>query len=236
MKEQKTDHTAHVSSAVSRRQLLSYAAPLGVSAALAAVATHPADIAAAATRPTDAPMSTLTGPSSSASAPTLSTPHITGRPADVLASAMWIQGNALTVESPAAVVQTLHIGWGTVVYGVLGKSSWFHIPVPSPVVINDARPRLTKVFLMFDVGAGMGYISNVHLYDGPYNFKQFNGLYLVGDHRTYLDGANTLVLDAPQTIYLALGISFHFQFAACFDGGCATPWFTISSAGGDFHL
>jgi hypothetical protein len=89
---------------------------------------------------------------------------------------------------------------------------------------------------MFDIGPSMGHISNVHLYDGPYNFKQFNQLNLVGDHRTYLDGANTFILDVPRTIYLALGISFAFQFGYCIDGGCDAPWFTISSAGGDFHL
>ncbi|HEY4386205.1 MAG TPA: DUF6623 family protein [Ktedonobacteraceae bacterium] len=227
MKEQQTDTDVAVpSTSFNRRKLLTYAAPLSVSAAIAPLASQ--HVGAASSSMSHAGI--VPGPSSPTRPSSIPAPQAPGAPADVLASAMWIQGNALTVENPATTVNIVHIGWGTVVYGIPGRSSWFHIPIPSPVIINNQRPYVTKVFLMFDIGPGMGYISNVHLYDGGYNFKQFNGLYLVGDHRTYLDASNTFVLDVPRTIYLALGISFNLNFTG------SSPWFTISSAGGDFHL
>jgi hypothetical protein len=231
-KEQTKTSVVVPSTSINRRQLLTTVAPLGV----AAVALSSQVTEASAASIEHAGIVTSPGAGAQTQPSAIAEPHMSGAHTDILASAMWVQGNALTVENLSAVANTVHIGWGTVVYGNFGKSSWFHIPIPSPVIINNQRPFLTRVFLMFNIGPGMGYISNVHLYDGAYNFKQFNQLYLTGDHRTYLDGANTFILDVSQTIYLALGISFAFQFSSCIDGGCSAPWFTISSAGGDFHL
>lgn len=65
--------------------------------------------------------------------------------------ASWVHGNALNVESPENVGSYQHVFNGTNVIVTPGKSSWFHIVVPSPVVIGDVRAQLQRVFILFDV-------------------------------------------------------------------------------------
>ena len=228
MDEQQTDtYEVATSTPLNRRKLLTYVAPLGIGAALTSLTAH--KVAAASSL-----MPEVTKPHPSVThtaAKPIPHPAAPRKPANTaIVSSMWMQGNALTVENPASVAKISHVGWGTTVYGISGHTAWFHIPVPSPVVMNNRRPSLSAVFLMFDIGPGMGYISNVHLYDGAYAFKQFNNLARAGNHRTSPDGTNTFTLSAPQPIYQALGISFKVHFTG------RSPWLTVSGAGGNFYV
>jgi len=47
-----------------------------------------------------------------------------------------VHGNALTVESPENLDRVGHFGWGADIAIRPGKSSWFHIPLSTPVIIN----------------------------------------------------------------------------------------------------
>jgi len=44
-----------------------------------------------------------------------------------------------------------------------GKPSWFHMPLPTPVIVGDYRAVLQPVFVLFDSAAGGGRISSVHI-------------------------------------------------------------------------
>jgi hypothetical protein len=55
-----------------------------------------------------------------------------------------------------------------------GQSSWFHIPLATPVIIGDVRAQVQRQFLMFD--ASSGSIRNVHIYDGSGKVQEFNDL------------------------------------------------------------
>jgi hypothetical protein len=78
--------------------------------------------------------------------------------------ASWVHGNAVTVEAPGNLDRVGHYGWGGDMAIKPGKDSWFHIPVPTPVIVSDTRTKLNRVFLLFD--AVSGSIRNVHVYDG----------------------------------------------------------------------
>ena len=78
--------------------------------------------------------------------------------------ASWIHGNALTVENPENLNRVGHFGWGADMDVKHGKSSWFHIALPTPVIVAGARSKLIRVFLMFK--SEVGSIRNVHVYDG----------------------------------------------------------------------
>jgi len=78
--------------------------------------------------------------------------------------ASWVHGNAVTVESPQNLDRVGHFGWGGDMMVRPGTDSWFHVPIPTPVIANDARTSLNRVFLLFNSNSGS--ISNVQVYDG----------------------------------------------------------------------
>src|SRR5947209_18284513 len=116
---------------------------------------------------------------------------------------------------------------------VPGKSSWFHIPLPTPVITNNAHATVQKLFLMFD--AVSGNIRAVHIYDDSSKVQEFNELMLEGEHRTALDNANTFNLATPHTVIFGMGISFLFTAAIGFDTQIPPARLIIASAGGDFN-
>jgi hypothetical protein len=123
--------------------------------------------------------------------------------------ASWVHGNAVTVEAPQNLDRVGHYGWGGDMAIKPGKDSWFHIPVPTPVIVNDARSRLDQ---------------------------EFNGLLLEGEHRTGLDGQNTFVLTAPHTVIWGIGISFYFIADIGFDTQIPDARLILGAAGGDFYI
>jgi hypothetical protein len=148
--------------------------------------------------------------------------------------ASWVHGNAVTVEAPGNLDRVGHYGWGGDMAIKPGKDSWFHIPVPTPVIVSDARTKLNRVFLLFD--AVSGSIRNVHVYDGSSKVQEFNGLLLEGEHRTGLDGQNTFVLSAPHTVIWGIGISFYFIADIGFDTQIPDARLILGAAGGDFYI
>jgi hypothetical protein len=151
-------------------------------------------------------------------------------------TATWVHGNALTVETPGNCAAILHKGWGTDLLINSGTETWFHIPISTPVLINDVRAQLVRVFILFETTPGDGFIGNVHVYDGAFNPQQFNDLNLAGEHRTGLDGANTFTLAQPHTVAFGIGISFRFVAAVGFDSAVGPFLVRIATAGADFNM
>ncbi len=146
--------------------------------------------------------------------------------------ASWIHGNALTVEQPENLSRVGHFGWGADMAIVAGKSSWFHVPLPTPVILNGSRASLLRVFLMFETEQGS--IRNVHVYDGSSKVQEFNGLLLKGEHRINLDAENTFNLAQPHSVAYGIGVSFFFVADIGFDSNIPPPRLILGSAGGDY--
>lgn len=146
--------------------------------------------------------------------------------------ASWIHGNGLTVESPENMARTGHFGWGADMSVKPGKGSWFHISLPTPVIVSDVRTQLQRVFLLFD--AEVGSIRNVHVYDGSAKIHEFNSLFLKGEHRLTLDAQNTFNLPVQHTVLWGIGISFFFIADIGFDSAIPPSRLILGAAGGDF--
>jgi hypothetical protein len=148
--------------------------------------------------------------------------------------ASWIHGNALVVQKEASsnLVSIDHPGWGTDMMVKPNTSTWFHIPLPTPVIIGDTRAKLIRVFIMFYSDPG-GRIKSVHVYDGPNKIHQFDGLQSEGDKRNIIDNSNTFTLPTPHDVSFGIGISFSFVTNAGFE---PIPPFhlMVVSAGGDY--
>jgi hypothetical protein len=116
---------------------------------------------------------------------------------------------------------------------VPGKSSWFHVPLPTPVILDGNRSSLIRVFLMFETEQGS--IRNVHVYDGSSKVQEFNDLFLQGEHRINLDGANTFTLSQPHSVIFGIGVSLFFVADIGFDSNIPPPRLILGSAGGDYN-
>jgi len=151
--------------------------------------------------------------------------------------ASWNHGNALTVENPENLTQIVHFGWGTEMLIAPSKRSWFHISLPTPVLVNGVQSKLLRCFLLFRTVSGS--IRNVHVYNGRKILEEFNNLNLTGTHYDGVDTTNTFKLANPPSVSLGIGISFLFQ-ADTFTGGpvgsMVPPQLTVTSAGGDFTV
>lgn len=152
------------------------------------------------------------------------------------AAASWVHGNALTVESPENLARVGHFGWGADMAIRPGKGSWFHIPLPTPVIVGDVRVQLLRVFLMFKTDPGAGEIRNVHVSEGSSKPQEFNDLHLEGEHRSGLDDVNTFNLTTPHSVLWGIGVTFFFQAAIGFDSQIPDARVIVSSAGVDFAV
>jgi hypothetical protein len=151
--------------------------------------------------------------------------------------AMWVHGTDAQVEDPGGLIPNgvIREGIGTHFFGQSKSFNWFHVPIPTPVVIDDKRPSLVKVFFFYKLDAGV--IEHVDIWDGPFRLKEFN-VKLKGDHLTQIDDQNTLLIDPPLIVGFGLKLAIGVQFAALFDVEPGTEPakqdFLVAAAGADF--
>jgi hypothetical protein len=163
--------------------------------------------------------------------------------------ASWVHGNAFQpAERPLdgltnvdgiawTDVVGLRQGQGASFRGEAGRANWFHVPIPTPVIVDDRRVRLTQIWLMFQCGtkpsAGAASqeanITNIHVWDGPNRIALFGPFNLFGDHRFRLGNGNNFRLNAPQEIFFGIGLSVHVAFR--FEGTVQ-----FAAAGADFEI
>ncbi len=149
--------------------------------------------------------------------------------------ASWVHGNALTVESPENLTQIGHYGWGSELLIKPGRGCWFHIPLPTPVIVSDVRVRLQRVFVLFKSDPGGGEIRNLHVYDGSSRPQEFNDLHLSGDHRLGLDCANWFELTKPHPVEWGIGITVFSQATIGFEP-LPPARLIVASAGADYVI
>ncbi|MET4614075.1 hypothetical protein ABIC28_005088, partial [Rhodococcus sp. PvR044] len=166
----------------------------------------------------------------------------------MVSSASWTHGNSTVPEiddwwpdNPIC----RHRGWGFQAIFIGGSARWFHIPLPTPVIQNEERYRLTKFFLLWGI-EGDGVLGRVHLFDGPYLVSttieggrdgylrvQPYGYQYQGVHHQ-IDSESEFHIEAPHNVAFGMGISFLVGV-----GERTTrerPVFlTISTAGADYE-
>jgi len=123
---------------------------------------------------------------------------------------VWIHGVAVKAEFNDRIKSTSYKGWGSSFQCLNDQNNWFHIALTTPVIINGARPKLSKIYLLFSTESGMiGEIKihSIHLYDGKHKVRSLDNLNLSGDHSSAIDITNTIELTPPMVIQSGLGIS-----------------------------
>lgn len=148
-------------------------------------------------------------------------------------NAVWVHGSAFQAEDLGVLKGTQRLGWGTLFRGKAGAFGWFHISIPAPVIIDNVRPKLDKIFVFYKTTGAE--IRSVHVWDGPRKMKAFDGLRLNGDHSNGIAPTNSWSLTPPPTIQFGLGLSIGVQFAIGFDSQITTE-ILFTTAGADFGL
>ncbi len=164
--------------------------------------------------------------------------------------ASWSPGIAfMPAELPAGGLKPVNgIPWTDVVglrqsggctfQGQHGNSNWFHVPIATPVIVNNVRAKLVQVFVMFQCGdptatiasnAGAN-ITDVHVWDGANRIKMFGPFNLFGEHRFRLSTSTTFQMGAvhPDVIF-GIELAVHVTFSQ-------DQTITFSSAGADFDV
>ncbi|MCJ7515532.1 MAG: hypothetical protein MUO89_06150 [Dehalococcoidia bacterium] len=157
-----------------------------------------------------------------------------------LKAAMWVHGTIVEVEyperlAPVSIDGLVRRGWGTHFWGNENTANWFHIPITTPVILDDIRPPLIKVFVFYKT-EGNAKITNIHVYDGRSRVKAFDGLALSGDHSGGggVDASNSWVVEPPITILYGLGISVGVEFGSQVNIDIPWPEILFTTAGADF--
>ncbi|MEV0388180.1 DUF6623 family protein [Nonomuraea sp. NPDC050643] len=137
-------------------------------------------------------------------------------------TAWWIHGNAVVPETPH-LVQTVKFGFGTQFKLQRGTQQWFHVPMPTPVILGGARPKLKRIFILgqSDVSS---CITKVHIYDNTNRVEERTPT-ICGDLLA-IKPQNTIQLN--HTIFFGLGITMFIDSrnfdASFFFAGFGSDW------------
>lgn len=164
----------------------------------------------------------------------------------MLKHASWVHGNTVVLEDPNNILVKRRGGGTELQFGPTAVSppgTWCHIAIPTPVIVNDVRLKVQKVFLLFQTGQHAA-IDNLHVFDGPRRIFAMDvvpggnsSARRTGNHSQALDAQNTFALPAPLEVSFGLSISFTFRPVALTTSGTTIDpegKLLITSAGADF--
>jgi len=98
--------------------------------------------------------------------------------------------------------------WGACFSLVPGRDNWFHIAIPTPVIVEDRRAGLDRVMALFRIDAGQ--LRRVLVFDGPNVILDRGGLAIAGDHtHDLVDDSNVFHVD-HDNINFGVGFSLNF--------------------------
>ena len=84
--------------------------------------------------------------------------------------AMWLHGNGAQYENYPYSQRRMA---GSGLFGGADRTkNWFHFPITTPVIVDDKRLKLTKVFVHYRLKFSI--IKKVHLFDGRTRIAEFD--------------------------------------------------------------
>ncbi|GAB3964642.1 hypothetical protein GCM10029978_025590 [Actinoallomurus acanthiterrae] len=140
-----------------------------------------------------------------------------------ISQASWVHGHAVQPEDPTLTVG--RIGWAGQIRHP-GSQGWYHIAVPTPVIVTDIRLRIDSAMLQYTTGS-QGTVKHVHVYDGPTRIANFDNVNLSGADR--LDR-----FTLPQTPKPSVGLGIGISIFMALGTDPAQAWIDLHSAGVDF--
>ena len=141
-----------------------------------------------------------------------------------ISQALWTHGHSIQPEDAALTVG--RVGWAGQIKR-LNSGGWYHISIPTSVIVTDIRLRVDAILISFSSGT-QGVIQSVHVYDGRTK--------IAANDNVAVSGVNQLsrfpVRDAagqPPLVNFGIGISMFVTIGA----NPQQAWVEISAAGAD---
>jgi hypothetical protein len=149
--------------------------------------------------------------------------------------ASWVHGNTAVVEFKEKLVAHdnhlctiddipaycgyINRGDGATFYGEFNTSNWFHFTIPTPVIIDNKRLKVAKIFLLYNCGYN-NYETNpdgtrlksIHLWDGQQRIKEFNNLNYSGFYNNSITSEYCWEITPPLSVYFGLNIATEVEF------------------------
>jgi peptidoglycan hydrolase-like protein with peptidoglycan-binding domain len=144
-----------------------------------------------------------------------------------IAEASWVHGTSVTVELPDNIESMRRFGFFTRLIGKPNTQNWFHIALPTPVIVNNDRKVIGPCMLRFQTGGTNAVVRDVHIYDGEVRVAAHNGVNLSGSQPFRRFG----VAQAPEVLW-GVGISIGVTYGG---GTAAQRTIDLISAGCDFQ-
>ena len=141
-----------------------------------------------------------------------------------ISQAMWVHGHSLQAEDPTLSVG--RIGWAAQLRH-LNSQGWYHLAIPTSVIITDIRARIDAAMIQFSSG-NQGTIQQFHVYDGDNRIATNTGLNLTGTEQ-FARFTIPLVNNARPAVQWGIGISIFAVLGA----DPANAWIDIHSGGVD---
>lgn len=161
-------------------------------------------------------------------------------------TASWVHGNAVVAEQPVGDGSILgfdHFGWGTQIVMRPGSARWFHISIPTPVLLDGKRMKLIRVFLQWQQIRGYPHsaeIEDVHLWDGQNLIARMSNKDFKRSNYLTIPGHNTYELFRSREWWFGVGLSFKLGGRGNVSGHFVdmrdAPVVVIGSAGADFEV
>lgn len=125
-----------------------------------------------------------------------------------------VPGSSFVSENPGALVMggARYRGWGASFVAPENTSTWFHVPIPVQSVGEGTTTRLKKVYVLFR--SDKTVITDIHLWDGGRQIKQYSKMRLSGDYGAKITNANMITLAVPEQIGSGIGVSIGVTFNA----------------------
>lgn len=125
-----------------------------------------------------------------------------------IAHAMWIHGNGLVAEVPERIVSQPY-GFFQRFTGHANSDNWLHIAIPTPVIVDAQRLRVSQAMIRFRTLSGVA-ITSVHVYDGEKRIESYERLQLASEEWVRYGFP---VRSGPYVEY-GVGISIQVTFGA----------------------
>lgn len=135
----------------------------------------------------------------------------------------WLHGDRLKVERPEQIARTSRAASAIQLEGAAGTDNWFHLAIPTPVIVNDKRLKAGTAKLRYRTSGG-AQVTAVHVYDGERKIASHDGL---ANHPSAWAVEQHAIPGTPDVLW-GIGISIHVRFPSA--GGRIE----VAAAGCDF--
>jgi hypothetical protein len=88
----------------------------------------------------------------------------------------WCHGHSARVQLPERATNMYYMGWGLDFLANSGAENWVHFAIPTPTYLEGRQISARYIRIRFYTGSVDAFISDVHVWNGDTQIRQFTDL------------------------------------------------------------